>query len=199
MIFTSDEVTIENHWQIASRVTQKSLSTVTNVLFYFLHAIYVLNTKFRQKQLSITDFAIVAKDGLFWLNIVTSPQLICDVTRTWGTGIVTSYSSIVLARANWHKGELHLWKTTVNIDFSSPSIHGLVCKKSISYQEYDSGKQDNSRCKMEADLAFKDMEAENIFSMISKWINFVFLFQEDAFPRTHTLLDVYHFMGMTLW
>ena len=65
MIFTSDEVTIENHWQIASRVTQKSLSTVTNVLFYFLHAIYVLNTKFRQKQLSITDFAIVAKDGLF--------------------------------------------------------------------------------------------------------------------------------------
>ena len=39
MIFTSDEVTSENHWQIASRVTQKSLFTVTNVLFYFLHAI----------------------------------------------------------------------------------------------------------------------------------------------------------------
>ena len=39
MIFTSDEVTSENHWQIASRVTQKSLFTVTSVLFYFLHAI----------------------------------------------------------------------------------------------------------------------------------------------------------------
>ena len=39
MIFTSDEVTSENHWQIASRVTQKSLFMVTNVLFYFLHAI----------------------------------------------------------------------------------------------------------------------------------------------------------------
>ena len=39
MIFTTDEVTSENHWQIASRVTQKSLFTVTNVLLYFLHAI----------------------------------------------------------------------------------------------------------------------------------------------------------------
>ena len=39
MIFTSDEVTNENHWRIASRVTKKSLFTVTNVLFYFLHAI----------------------------------------------------------------------------------------------------------------------------------------------------------------
>ena len=39
MIFTRDEVTSENHWQIASRVTQKSFFTVTNVLFYFLHVI----------------------------------------------------------------------------------------------------------------------------------------------------------------
>ena len=39
MIFTSDEVTSENHCRIASRVTKNSLFTVTNVLFYFLHAI----------------------------------------------------------------------------------------------------------------------------------------------------------------
>ena len=39
MIFTSDDVTSENHCRIASRVTKKSLFTVTNVLFYFLHAI----------------------------------------------------------------------------------------------------------------------------------------------------------------
>ena len=39
MIFTSDEVTSENHCRIASRVTKKSLFTVTNVSFYFLHAI----------------------------------------------------------------------------------------------------------------------------------------------------------------
>ena len=96
---------------------KKSLFTVTNVLFYFLHAIlylkhtiplfHILNTPFRYKQSSIVHFAIVARDGLFWLNIVTSSQLICDVTRTRGTGIVTSYSLIVLARANWHKGDLH--------------------------------------------------------------------------------------------
>ena len=36
IIFTSDEVTSEIHWQIASRVTQKSLFTVANASFYFL-------------------------------------------------------------------------------------------------------------------------------------------------------------------
>ena len=41
MIFTSDEVTSENHWQTTSRVTKMSLFTVTNVLFYFLHAIFL--------------------------------------------------------------------------------------------------------------------------------------------------------------
>ena len=55
----------------------------------------------------MADVAIVAKDGLFWLSIVTSPQLICDLTRTRGAGIVTSYSSIVLARANWNEDDLH--------------------------------------------------------------------------------------------
>ena len=52
---------------------------------------------------SFPHFTIVAKDCLFWLNIVTPSQLICDVTQTWGTSIVMSYSSIVLACANWHK------------------------------------------------------------------------------------------------
>ena len=61
----------------------------------------------KKKLSSSADFAIVAKGGLFWLGIVTSPQLICDVTRRRHTGIVTSYSSIVIARANWRKGDLH--------------------------------------------------------------------------------------------
>ena len=39
LVFTRDEVTSENHRQIASQVTQKSLFSETNVLFYFLHAI----------------------------------------------------------------------------------------------------------------------------------------------------------------
>ena len=81
IIFTSDEVTSENHSQIASRVTQHSLFTVTNVLFHFLHAIWCPEHSIPPKQLSIADFAVVAKDSLFWLNIVASPQLISDVTR----------------------------------------------------------------------------------------------------------------------
>ena len=34
MIFMSDEVTNENHWEIASPVTKKSLFMETNALFY---------------------------------------------------------------------------------------------------------------------------------------------------------------------
>ena len=49
---------------------------------------FYLNTQFCYKQLSIADFAIVAKDGVSWLSIVRSPQLICDVRQTWDTGIV---------------------------------------------------------------------------------------------------------------
>ena len=43
----------------------KLLFTVTNVLFYFLHAILCFETPFHYKQSSITHFAIDAKDSLF--------------------------------------------------------------------------------------------------------------------------------------
>ena len=121
-----------HEWKsVANNLTsdQKSLFTVTNYHFKCYTQFLILNTLFRDKQSSIAHFAIVAKEGLFWLNIVTSSQLICDVTWTRSTGIVTSYSSIVLARANWRKGDLHRWISTVNIDFSPPGIHGLACKK----------------------------------------------------------------------
>ena len=72
------------------------------------------------------SFCHCRQNSLFRLSIVTSPQLICDVTRT---SIVTSYSSIILARANWHKSDLHQRITAVNINFSSPGIHGLARKK----------------------------------------------------------------------
>ena len=68
---------------------------------------YVLSIPFHYKQTSFAHFAIVANDSLFLFDIVTSSQFICDVTRTWDTGIVTSYLSIVLARAKWRKGDLH--------------------------------------------------------------------------------------------
>ena len=90
------------------------------MLFYFLHAILCPWTH------KIADFAIVARGGLFWISIVTSVQLFCDVTRTRVTGIVTSNSSIVLARANWRKGDLNYWIITMNIDFAPPGIHGLA-------------------------------------------------------------------------
>ena len=70
-------------------------------MYYFIsYSLFdVLNTPFHYKQSSIAHFAIDAKDSVFWINIVTS----CE---TRGTGIVTSYLLIVLARANWRKGDL---------------------------------------------------------------------------------------------
>ena len=64
--------------------------------FILYTVVYVLNTPFHWKQLSIADFAIVAKDGHFWCSIVISPQLICDVTWTCGIGIVISYHILQL-------------------------------------------------------------------------------------------------------
>ena len=97
-------------------------------MYYFISYMlsYVPGCTIQLKQLSIADIAIVAKDSLFWRSIVTSPQLICDITRTRVTGIVMSYSSFVLACLNWHKDDLHKWITTVNIAFSPPGIQGLA-------------------------------------------------------------------------
>ena len=47
----------------------KSLFTVTNILFYFLHAIFCPEYTFPLKQPPIAHCAIVAMDGFFWLNI----------------------------------------------------------------------------------------------------------------------------------
>ena len=118
-----------HEWKsLANRITsgRKIVIHGVNVLFYFLHTIPL-------KQWSIADFAIVAKGGLFWLCIVMLSQLICDAARTLSDVIVTSYTSIILARANWCKGDFHSWITAVNIDFSPPDIHGLACNKLYSY------------------------------------------------------------------
>ena len=52
-------------------------------MYYFIsYTLFdVLEHTIPLKHLSIADFAIVAKASLFWFSIVTSPQLICDVTR----------------------------------------------------------------------------------------------------------------------
>ena len=43
-------------------------------MYYFISytLFYVSNTPFRNKQTSFAHFPIVAEEGLFWLNIVTS-------------------------------------------------------------------------------------------------------------------------------
>ena len=78
-----------------------------NALLYFLSAISEHTIPLKQS--SIAQFAIVAKDGLFWLSIVTSPQLLSEVTRTRGTGSVMLYLSIVLARANTETEMSSFW------------------------------------------------------------------------------------------
>ena len=104
---TSDEVALENHWQTTSWVTKKSLFMVTNVLFHFLHTILCPHHTILHKTIINHSFCHCRQRRIFPLSIVTSSQLICDVMPTWVTSIVTSSSSIVLAGANWHKGDLH--------------------------------------------------------------------------------------------
>ena len=70
------------------------------VILFLTRYFMSLNAQFRYKQLPTANFAIVTKDSLSWFSIVLSLQFICDVMRMLGTGIVTSYSSIVLARTN---------------------------------------------------------------------------------------------------
>ena len=82
MILKSDEVTSENHWQITSRVTQKSLLMVMNVSFYFLHAIWYPEYTIPLKQLSFTDFTVVAKDSLFWLSIIAMEMCTIHIVKS---------------------------------------------------------------------------------------------------------------------
>ena len=100
-----------HEWKLLANRITSDLKIVIHgnecIILFLTRYFMSLKAQFHQKQPSIDDFAIVAKDGIFWINIVTSLQLICDVTRTRVTGIVTSLSSIVLSRANWRKSDLH--------------------------------------------------------------------------------------------
>ena len=71
MIFMSDEVTSENHWQITSRVTRKSLFMVTNVLFYFLQAI-------------LCSEHTNSTENNYWLFFLpSSPRMVFSVLALW--------------------------------------------------------------------------------------------------------------------
>ena len=102
-------VTMNNNWShkwksMANRFTHYPKVIIHGNEFNSLHAIFCPEHTIPLKTLSIADFPI---DSIFWLSIVTSAQLIHYVTRMWVIGIVTSYSSIVLERANWRKSDLH--------------------------------------------------------------------------------------------
>ena len=89
MIFTSDFVTLENHRRIASWVIKKkTVFTVTHALFYFSRAFYALMEHITLlNQLSVH----FAKDGLYWLDIVTSSQFNLwhhPNTRYWHCDII---------------------------------------------------------------------------------------------------------------
>ena len=65
----------ENRWQIASRVTKIPLFTITNVLFYFLHAI----SYYKDTNLIKTNIARSSRhcrQGLVYPNAV----LLCSAT-----------------------------------------------------------------------------------------------------------------------
>ena len=75
--------------------------------------------------------------NIFWLSIVTSPQLICDVARTPGTSIVLPYSPIVLARANWHKRRYSLVNNNrgyrfINKNIMESKLHVIFMSFSVS-------------------------------------------------------------------
>ena len=126
IMFTSDKVTSENHWHNSLQVIKKSLFTITGSLYYFLHAILCPEHTIPLKKSLIAHFAIVTMDDLLLLSILMSSQLICNITRTPSTGIVTLYSSVVLARANWHKGDLHQWITT-DVPFIQTPNPNSIC------------------------------------------------------------------------
>ena len=66
MILTSDPVTSENHWQITSPVTKRSLLTATNVLFYFFHAILCPEHTILLKTIINRSFLHCHQGWCFW-------------------------------------------------------------------------------------------------------------------------------------
>ena len=95
-----------------SRVSQKSLFTVTNVLFYFLHATLCPEHTIALKTIIHRSLRYCCYGRSFLIehcNVTTVDRCQSRQNRhaNVGSGIVTLYSSIVLARANWRKGNLY--------------------------------------------------------------------------------------------
>ena len=122
------DLTCENHWQIISRVTKKKFVTHHNeciVLFLTSFFMSWTHDSAKKNRLLISPLSprMVFSDLALWRN------------HSWS---VTSCKHKVpglwrhIRRLFLHvqiNTKTILWIATVNIDFSPPSVHRLVCKK----------------------------------------------------------------------
>ena len=131
MIFTSDAITSKNHWRMSTRVTQIVIHGKPFITSFLkrLKSSFMPWTHKHTKKNHWSLITRMAKESHFLPCIEASPQFKCDATQTRSNCIMTSYSSIVLARAKWRKVDIRYLLTEVSIDFPPPNIHGVACKR----------------------------------------------------------------------
>ena len=121
------------HWRIAPRIPTKSLFIVSYTLIYFFHVILCSRhtnpmktlidgpfPRFRQCHQGRPGIMTSPLNNVGWSSLASHKRAVL--------GIVKSYSTSVLARANWCNIYIHLWITTVNIDVPLLGFHGVICK-----------------------------------------------------------------------
>ena len=124
MIFATDKVTSENHWQITSRVTKKIIIHGSECIILFLTSYFMPwthNSTINNNQLLILQW---------W------PRMVCSDLELWRHTTVDLWRQMnarycdvkfvdCFCTRKRCKGNLHWWITTVNIDFSPPGIRSL--------------------------------------------------------------------------
>ena len=148
MIFTSDEVTSENHWQITSRVTKNcySHSSLVKIIGKWSHSwpkIFIHGKEYiilflTHYFMSWTHHSTTNKHRS--LNMLLSLRTVFADLTLWRHHSWSVMSRERKVLALWHhihqlflhaqigtKAIFTSW--TVDMDFSPPSIHSLACKK----------------------------------------------------------------------
>ena len=122
MIFMSDEVTSESHWQIASQVTKKFIIHCNScIIVYFLHAIlcpWTHNSAINNHGLSILPLLLAMRSFLTYHCDVTTVDLWRQANmRYWNCDIIFVDCSCTCRSAQRRYSPM---KNNVSIDFSSP-------------------------------------------------------------------------------
>ena len=127
MNFTSNEVTREEPWKITSRVTKKSLFTVSNVLFYFLHAVLC-------SERTIPLKTIIDRSFCNWHQEQSFLTLHCGVTTVDLWCHANKHCDVIFVDCSCTCKLAHMRSSLVNINheyqFSTPGFLGLACKNS---------------------------------------------------------------------